>query len=333
MTDRFASGRSWLASPAPPVAVEISATRVVAVSLAGHGGRPVVTSHAAAPLEAGVAVPSLNAANVLDERALAAVISGLLAALGQRTRRIALVLPDSTAKVSLLRFEKVPEKAQDLDQLIRWQVRKSVPFRIEDAQVAWQPGAPVDGGGREYLVTVARRDVVHGYERACEAAGVHAGLVDLASFNQINAVLAGGEVAGDWLLVSVAADYATLAVVRGGDVISYRNRSTANEGDLADLVHQTTMYHEDRLGGGGFARVLLAGASVLNADESTRLRRGIEERIGVRVHPLDFTAAVELGQSGSGPDLLDRLGAPVGILLRELAPRRVAAGRAAAGVA
>ena len=181
-------------------------------------------------------------------------------------RRIALVLPDSAAKISLVRFDKVPAKAQDLDQLIRWQVRKSAPFRIEDAQVAWQPGLALPGGGREYLVTIARRDIVVGYERACEAAGVHAGIVDISSFNQINAMLAGRPVAGDWLLIDIAADFATLAVVRGEDVIFYRNRAAADENELAELVHQTAMYHEDRLGGGGFARVILAGASVLGLD-------------------------------------------------------------------
>ena len=100
------------------------------------------------------------------------------------------MLPDTVAKFSLMRFEKVPAKAQDLDQLIRWQVRKAAPFKIEDAQLAWLPGVALPDGGREYLVTVARRDVIESYERACEAAGAHPGIVDLASVNLVNAVLA-----------------------------------------------------------------------------------------------------------------------------------------------
>ncbi len=70
------------------------------------------------------------------------------------------MLPDTVAKVSLLRFEKVPAEPQDLDQLIRWQVRKAAPFRIEEAQLAWVPGVALPGGGREFIVTVARRDVI-----------------------------------------------------------------------------------------------------------------------------------------------------------------------------
>ena len=106
-----------------------------------------------------------------DPAALAAAIRAALDRMSPRPRRVALVLPDSVAKVSLLRFEKVPAKVQDLDQLIRWQIRKAAPFRIEDAQVSWVPGIALAGGGREFSSLVARRDIIESYERACEAAG------------------------------------------------------------------------------------------------------------------------------------------------------------------
>ena len=53
----------------------------------------------------------------------------------------------------------------------------------------------------------------------------------------------------------------TLAILRGPHLIFFRNRAAETDGTLADLVHQTAMYYEDRLSGGGFARVLLAGAA------------------------------------------------------------------------
>jgi type IV pilus assembly protein PilM len=312
------TSRSWLASPPPAAAVEITAARVTAVALADQGQSRVVSAYASEALPAGAVEPALNAPNLHDPTALATAIRSTLDHLGQRSRRVALVLPDSVAKVSLIRFDKVPAKIQDLDQLIRWQVRKAAPFRIEDAQVAWQPSIALPGGGREFLVTVARRDIVLSYERACEAAGTHAGIVDLASFNLVNAVLASGSFAGDWLLVHVAADYATLAVVRGIDVVSFRNRAAGSDQDLVELVHQTAMYHEDRLGGGGFGRVVLAGASVLGTAETERLRRLLEERAGVSAETVDFRSAAGMrDRIQAGPELLDALAPAVGVLLRE----------------
>jgi type IV pilus assembly protein PilM len=314
----------WLASPPPSVAIEIAPSHVTVLALAESGRDAVISGYAIEPLAAGVVTATLNAPNVHDQGALVATITTALQKVAARARRVALVVPDTTAKVSLVRFEKVPAKAQDLDQLIHWQVKKAAPFRVEDAQVSWVPGVAIDGGGREFVVSMARRDVIQSFERACEAAGVHAGIVDIASFSLINAQLAAaGTAGGDWLLVHVGHDYATLAVVRGSDLVFFRNRTLGAEGDLADLVHQTAMYHEDRLGGGGFSRVVLAGASMAGAEQAERLRRGAEERLGGRVEVLDVRNAATLrDRIGASPALLDALAAPVGVLLRERAGAR-----------
>jgi hypothetical protein len=149
----------------------------------------------------------------------------------------------------------------------------------------------------------------------------------------VNAVLAARPFSGDWLLVHIAPDYATLAVVRDDHVIFFRNRSTGGIGDLPDLVHQTTMYHEDRLGGGGggFSRVVFAGASVLGAEDAERFRRVIEERIGRTVEPIDFRPAVELrDRIVASPELLDMLAPSVGVLLRDRVSPRAPAFRSTA---
>jgi type IV pilus assembly protein PilM len=315
------------ASPPPSVAVEIARDRVAAVTVSDGSGGPSIAAHGVEELAAGVVEPSLNAVNVHDQDALVRAIRSALDKAGARSRRIALVLPDTAAKVSLVRFEKVPSKSQDLDQLIRWQVRKAVPFRIEDAQVAWSPGIALPAGGREFLVTAARRDIIESYEHACDAAGVQAGIVDLATFNVVNSALGTSDAAGDWLVIHVAFDYVTLAVVRGNDLIFFRNRATGEPGELTDLVHQTAMYHEDRLGGGGFARVVLAGAWVHGPEAAERLRRAVEERVGVRVEPVDFRGAAAMrDRTGANPALLDVLAPAIGVLLRERPVKRSSAG-------
>jgi type IV pilus assembly protein PilM len=311
----------WLASPPPPAAVEISARRVTVVGLATHGTTRTVTGQSSEPLSAGVVTPALNAVNVHDPAALAAAVNAAVDRVSPRPKRVALLLPDSIAKVSLVRFDKVPAKTQDLEQLIRWQVRKAAPFRVEDAQVSWIEGAAAADGGREYLVLVARRDIIESYERACDAAGVQPGIVDIVSTNLVNAVLATdlAPAPGDWLLVHLAPDYSTIIVVRNGQAIFFRNRpSEGLPQDMGDLVHQTAMYYEDRLGGTSFSRVVLAGGSSFEAALAERGRRQIEERLGTRVEPLDVGAGVALrDRLTPGPALLDALAPAVGVLLRD----------------
>src|SRR4051812_25831462 len=157
---------AFLVSPPPSVGVEIASDRVTAVSLQKQAGAWIVGAHATERLAPGIVTPALNAANVHDARALAAALRSAFDKVGGRPKRVALVIPDTAAKLSLLRFEKIPAAA-DLDQLIRWQMRKAAPFKPEDGQMSWVPAAPVPGGGREYLVTLGRRDIIESYMKAC----------------------------------------------------------------------------------------------------------------------------------------------------------------------
>ncbi len=314
-------------TPAPTVAVEIARHSVAAASLEVRGGSPVIAAHASEPLPGGALVPSLTGQNVHDQAAVVAALDRVLERLGGRPRRVGLVVPDVVAKVSIVRFEKVPQRAQDLDELVRWQIRKTAPFAVEDAQVGYAPGllAP---DGQDFVVSLARRAVVAEYEQICAAVGAHAGIVDLATFNVVNAVIAAGdpstgsrlaraESRADWLLVHMAPDYGSLAIVRDDALIFFRNRAADSDGSLADLVHQTAMYYEDRLQGSGFSRVVLAGAG-RDAADADAVRRSLEERLQTPVDTVDPRAAAALtDRISAAPALLDTLAPLVGMLLRD----------------
>jgi Tfp pilus assembly PilM family ATPase len=310
---------SFFAMSRPEVAVGIAADRVMAIRVARGGGVPTVTAHGSEPLPAGAVAPALNAANIADPAAVAGALRRLFDRIGHRPTRVALAVPDTIGKVSLLRFEHVPAQASDLDQMIRFQVRKAAPFRIEDAQIAYGPGAALNGGGREFVVVVTRRDVVREYESACEAAGAQAGLVDLSSLNVITAALGGRErPTGDWLLVHVTSQYATMAILRGGDLLFYRSRGEDAEGDLAGLVHQTAMYYEDRLGGTGFSRVVLVGATAAYAgmESGDWLRRNLADRLRSEVQMLRPDGVQFGDRIGIDQALFDLYSPLIGLLQR-----------------
>jgi type IV pilus assembly protein PilM len=300
----------------PVVALDIGAARVVALRL-GAGSPPAAT-YAVEPLAAGAVVPGLLTPNIVDEAAVEAAVKRTLEAVGT-PRRVALVVPDAVAKVSLLRFEQVPGRPQDLEAMIRWQMRKSVPFRVDEAQVTWAEGQAPDGSGHEFVVAIARREVVAQYEAVVARAGVHVGLVDLASFNLVNLVLA-QDAPDDWLLVHLAGDAVTLAIVRRGQVIFYRQRGAEAEESREDLVHQTAMYYEDRLSGKGFGRVFLSGAASGpdGAAGAERVRRLLSERLQAKVDSVDLGRAATLtDRISAGAALVDQLAPLVGILSRE----------------
>jgi type IV pilus assembly protein PilM len=316
--------KSVFSAALPTVAVEIARHRVSAASIVLRDSSLVVAAHAVESLPAGVVRPSLNATNITDPRAVSEALRRVLERIGARPRQIALAIPDSVAKVSLLKFEKVPPRADDLEELVRWQVRKAAPFRIEDAQLSYVPALQAADGSAEFVVVVARKDIVQEYELVCSAVGAQAGIVDLATFNIINAVLAGPSApAEDWLLVHVTQEDATMAILRGSHLVFFRNHAAEGESSLADMVHQTAMYYEDRLSGAGFSRVLLAGTGSTasqSAPDSDYLRRALEQRLATRVDQVDPRQTAHVtDRITASPDLLDTLAPLVGLMAREQA--------------
>ena len=252
-----------------------------------------------------------------------AVISALRAVLSQmprRTAKIGLVIPDGSTKVSLLSFQSVPKRTSDLERLIQWQVRQSIPFAIEDAQLAYTPGITLSNGGKEFVTITMRREVLAEYEEACSDVGAHPGLVDLASFNLINVILAenAADSLGDWLLIHESPRCHSLAIVRNKDLIFFRNRvvNGNDERELNDLVHQSMMYYEDHLSGEGIDRAVLAPRACSDFSKHQRLLSMLKARLAVPVDLLKPKVAfVETNEDN--PALLSKLAAPIGMFLRD----------------
>ncbi|MEW5981695.1 MAG: pilus assembly protein PilM [Acidobacteriota bacterium] len=308
------NARSLFRTPPPPVALEITSRHVAAVVLHGGGGSIRVAAYAVEPLPEGAVVPALNSPNLVHAREVEQAVRRTFERLGHRPRRVGLVIPDAAAKVSFVRFERIPARRSDLEEMVRFQVRKAAPFRIDDSQVAYCRGSRLSEG-HEFVVVQARRDIVAEYELVCQAAGAAAGAVDLATLGVVNAVLAAGGVPdGDWLLIHVSADAASLVIMRGDAPVFFRHRGADGDGHLSDLVHQTAMYYQDRLGGRGFSRALVSGR--LPESRSGAGRAALEARLRVPIDQIDPTRAVPLADRITpGWELVDALTPAIGLSL------------------
>ena len=107
--------RDLFRTPPPDVALEINQAQVAAARVAWRGGQAVIAGHALEMLPAGAVQPGLSALNIPDVPAVAQIIARVFAELGARPSRVALVLPDTVAKVSLVKLEQVPAKIADLN--------------------------------------------------------------------------------------------------------------------------------------------------------------------------------------------------------------------------
>jgi type IV pilus assembly protein PilM len=322
----------WLTAPLPDAAVQIAPEHVSVAVLGSRGGEAVVQGFAIEPLTAGAVVASLTAQNVVSPRAVVDALRRALDRVGVRPRRVGLVLPDPAARVSLVRFEKVPARREDLDQLIRWQIRKAAPFPIEEAALTFDVGAHAADGATDFIVVIARQDIVREYESVCEEAGMHAGLVEMATLSVLNLFFSpggaastapattdargGGDGPGDWLVIHAQPEYTSVVILRGQEVLFFRNKGASDDENLPDMVHQTTMYYQDRLAGEGFSRVLIGGVGKAPGALDA-MKRSVEARLAVTAETIDPTRAASLtDRISASPDVLATLAPLIGLLVR-----------------
>jgi hypothetical protein len=111
-------------------------------------------------------------------------------------------------------------------------------------------------------------------------------------------------------------EYTSIVILRGEDVIFFRNRAEGDQDELPDVVHQTAMYYQDRLNGRGFTRVLLGGLG-RTPGAVDLARRNIVEHMGTIVEPIDPTRGAQLtDRIHATPELMATLSPLVGMLLR-----------------
>ena len=83
-------------------------------------------------------VPSLDEPNLREPEAVALAIRLALSEVAPRTRAVTLVLPDTLVRVFVLDFDSMPAKASEAVSVVRFRLRKMVPFDVEPAGVSCQ---------------------------------------------------------------------------------------------------------------------------------------------------------------------------------------------------
>lgn len=233
----------------PRLACEIRAEGVIAARAAAEKGSegPVLAFE---PLPAGVLTPGLKTPNLVDR---AAVLGALESALGAVNARgsLTLVVPDASARVLLLDFDTLPGKRQDALPVVRFRVRKMVPFDVDSASVSYQVMSHKPGQ-ISVLVTVMPADVLAEYESIVREAAYEPGVVLPSTL----AAVAGLGHAGSALVVNHSRFAVTTVVTQDDEMLLHRTidlsgdlsgASAARDEEMAQAVITTLAWYEDTL--------------------------------------------------------------------------------------
>jgi type IV pilus assembly protein PilM len=139
---------SLLKDPPPAYAFELSEAGIAFARVA----EPRQVNFA--PLEAGALLVSPAHDNIHQPQVVQERIHALAPPNGHRKRRVALIVPDYCARVAVLDFDEFPADQQDQIALLRFRMKKSVPFDVDSAIVSYAVQTRTGGGKVEVLAAL-----------------------------------------------------------------------------------------------------------------------------------------------------------------------------------
>ncbi len=228
--------------PRPRLACEITPDGVIAARASEK--QPRLEVFTARHLNEGVLAPGLNAPNVLNADALRTALSGALGAVAGKSRDVIVVLPDVAIRVVLLDFEALPSKPEEAEPVIRFRLKKSLPFDVEQAVLSYE--VTRSNGNIRVAAAVSPRSVVEEYEKAFLDAGYLPGVVLPSS------VAALGLIDGErpTLVLKVDPTNITIAAVERQELRLVRtldnpHGANVSAADLAEAVLPSIVFFED----------------------------------------------------------------------------------------
>jgi type IV pilus assembly protein PilM len=208
------------------------------------------------PLDATAYVPlrdsisaGLSAPMFRDRGAVAAALRSALDSVSPNGRDWTLILPDACTRVLLLDFDTLPAKPQEILPLVRFRMRRMIPFDADTAAVSYQLLKPASTPGKAAPVQVIAaampaevRDEIESLMRESEREPgtlLPATLAALAAVPEI----------GSHLLVHTGEHSITTAITRNGELLLYRRteHSEAEPGEMAQAILVAAAYYEDTL--------------------------------------------------------------------------------------
>src|SRR5438128_1586926 len=115
-------------SERPKLACEIGADCVIAAR--GAQKSASVEMYTSRKLATGAVAPGLSSPNVVQAEALRQAIRGALGVVAGKSKDVIAILPDAAVRVLLLEFDTLPDKPEDAAAIIRFRVKKSLPFDV-----------------------------------------------------------------------------------------------------------------------------------------------------------------------------------------------------------
>lgn len=264
-------------SAGPKLACEITPERVIVARVTDDGSG--LDSYTARNLTPGAVQPRMAEENISDGTQLKHAVNEALNTVGAKTRDLIAILPDASVRIAILDFDTLPDRKHEADGVIRFRLKKSLPFDVDQAALSYD--VVRKDGKVQVIAAIVLSSVLAEYENLFRELGYAPGVVlpsTLASLGNVSG-------ADPALVIKADASSTTLAIVANNELMLFRTLEN-QEGQvptaeqLAPDVHASLVFFQDTYNM-RVDRILVGG--LIDADAAGPT---LELQTGVRVQSL-----------------------------------------------
>ncbi len=276
----------------PKLACEIAADRVLVGRLSEDGAS--LEACGARELAPGSVVPDLVEANLRQRDAVTAAVEETLDGVASRTHDVIAVVPDAAVRVVLLDFDTLPTDTEEAVSVVRFRLKKSLPFDVEKARVSYH--AQKSNDGVRVVAAVALASVIEEYESVYRNAGYSPGVV----LPSMLAALGAAEAQRPTLVIKVDARTTSIAILSAEQLQLFRTlentRGVTITGDqLAEEVYPSVVFFQDTYHL-NIEKIFVAGLSDTNGAAPA-----LHAQTGAEVEELVRSSQLGVSSGGSVP--------------------------------
>lgn len=270
------SGRRRLQSPLrgyfeprlPGVACEIS-RQFFSVARMDPRRSHRVEGFAVENIPQGLVEPSLTEPGVRSIEELGRIIKATLIKAGVNTNRISLAIPDACARVAIHPFETLPSKREEKTELLKWKLKKTIPYAIDDSHLSYVE-QKTETGKNHVITANIHKEILAQLEEVFESLGIHVGFVTLSTFAayELLARQHPDEIRKSVLFMRVRSSNISSLIIQQEALVFYRHTDYNFESpmdlmvnwsaDPYEEIHPCLMYFQDKLGAAGVDKVYLS---------------------------------------------------------------------------
>ena len=230
---------------------------------------------------------SLREQNVVNPAPFISKIREAYLKLLTGTSRVSVSLPDTIGRVFVLGLEtRFKTRAEGAD-MVRWKLKKSFPFDINEMHLDYKVLQERDSGEVSTLVSLISRQVVNQYEDLLSEAGLEPNRIDFTAFNIFRFFSSRLDLAENAALITWHGEILSILIFHNGVLEFYRSKELSTVSIGANRIFReidsSLLVYNDKQPGYSMNEVFC----IVPNDEAVAFRSIVAEATGLEPVMLD----------------------------------------------